>query len=251
MNSNCQNLCHSLRLLGMHESLERRAAQSVAENLHPLEFLQLLLEDEKLYRQNRTAKMLKTKAKFRHQASLEEWDFSKERGLSRTKAKDLGCLGFLGNRENLIINGKTGLGKTHLAIALGQRICQQSLKVKFFAFNYLFEEALAEKASGRYHNWVRTLSKQQCLILDDFGLRNYTHSEATILIDILEERKGVLIVTSQVEPKGWGELFEDPVVGEAVIDRIVSPSQKVVLKGQSYRPHLKGPTPVALDGEKT
>jgi DNA replication protein DnaC len=78
------------------------------------------------------------------------------------------------------------------------------------------------------------------LILDDFGLRNYTHEEATALMDILEERyrKGIQIVTSQVNAKGWVKLFDDPVIAEAIVDRLEHPSVLLTLKGGSYRERL-------------
>jgi DNA replication protein DnaC len=150
-------------------------------------------------------------------------------------------LSFLHNLENLLILGKTGLGKTHLAIALGKRLCQEGHATQFLPVNFLFEEIQAAKAAGRYLNYVRSLIKAKVLILDDLGLRNYTHEEATSLMDILEERyhKAPLIVTSQVEPQGWLKLFEDPVIGEAIVDRLIHPSQKITLKGEkSYREKL-------------
>jgi len=102
------------------------------------------------------------------------------------------------------------------------------------------EEIHSQKIAGRYLIFVRNINRAQILILDDFGLRNYTHDEATSLVDILEERyrKGSVIVTSQVDPRGWVKLFEDPVIGEAIVDRLVNPSQKIALKGGSYRERL-------------
>lgn len=79
------------------------------------------------------------------------------------------------------------------------------------------------------------------LVFDDFGLRNYTHAEATALIDILEDRhrKGSVIVTSQVDSRGWRKLFEDPVIAEAIVDRLENPSQRFQLTGPNYREKLK------------
>ena len=97
------------------------------------------------------------------------------------------------------------------------------------------------KAAGRYLHYIRGLIKAKVLILDDLGLRNYSHEEATSLMDILEERyhKAPLIVTSQVEPQGWLKLFEDPVIAEAIVDRLIHPCQKITLKGEkSYREKL-------------
>jgi DNA replication protein DnaC len=237
----CRNLAHELRLHGILQNVERRVGQAVADNLHPEELLRLLLDDEKLFRKNRTAKMLQTRAHFRFAVALEDWDLSENRGLSKAKWKDIGNLNFLHNRQNLIINGKTGVGKSHLASGLGQKMCQEGLKTKFLSVNFFFEEAIAQKATGKYHGWIRGLGKHQALILDDFGLRSLNHSEATVLVDLLEEchKRCIVIVTSQVEPKGWLNLFEDPVVGEAVVDRLINPSQHLVLLGESYRARLK------------
>jgi len=236
-----RNLSHQMRLFGIHQACERRATEAVSQQLHPLEFLRLILEDEALSRKDRTAKSLVTKARFRFRADLEDWDFSFHKDLPKAKIKELSELRFFGNLENLLIVGKTGVGKTYLAIALGKRLCQEGHPTQFLPVNFLFEEIQAAKAAGRYLNYVRSLIKVQVLILDDLGLRNYSHEEATSLMDILEERyhKAPLIVTSQVEPPGWLKLFEDPVIGEAIVDRLIHPSQKITLKGEkSYREKL-------------
>lgn len=237
----CRNLAQDLRLPGFVQNAERRVNQAIAENLHPHEFLRLLLDDEMLYRKNRTAKRLQAKAHFRFSVALEDWDQTEDRGLSKTKWKDITSLNFFYNKESLIINGKTGVGKSHLATALGQKMCQESLKIKFFSVNFFFEEAFAQKTTGKYLNWIRLLSKHHAIILDDFGLRGLNHQEATVLVDLLEEchKKCIFLVTSQVEPKGWMSLFEDPVIGEAIVDRLVNPSQHIILQGDSYRTRLK------------
>lgn len=237
-----RNLAHQLRLFGIHEACERRAQEALAEQFHPLEFLRLVLEEELLSRKDRTAKALSTKARFRFRADLEDWDYTFHKDVPKAKVSELAHLSFFHNQENLLILGKTGLGKSFLAIALGKRLCQEGHATVFLSVNFLFEEIQAAKAAGRYLNYVRSLTKAKALILDDLGLRNYTHEEATALMDILEERyqKGALIVTSQVEPQGWLKLFEDPVIAEAIVDRLIHPCQKITLKGErSYREKLK------------
>lgn len=228
-----KNLSHQMRLFGIHEACERRAAEAVGGALHPLEFLRLLLEDELLSRKDRASKMLVTRAKFRFSADLEDWDTSFDRGVTRQKMKELALLSFFHNRENVLLLGKTGEGKTHLAIALGKRLCREGYKTLFLSTNFLFEEIEAARASGKYLSYLKALIKADALILDDFGVRSYTHPEATSLLDLLEERyqKGVVIVTSQVNPEGWKKLFEDPVIAEAIVDRLVHPSQKIPLNG--------------------
>ncbi|MBI2711613.1 MAG: ATP-binding protein, partial [Bdellovibrio sp.] len=222
INDQMRVLSHQLKLYGIHTSFESRAAQAACEGLNHLEFLRLVLEDEVLSRKERLGKSLKTRAKFRSHANLEDWDQSIERGLTKAKLRELASLSFFNSKENLLLLGKTGEGKTHLAVAIGQRLCSESISVSFLPMNFLFEEVLAAKAAGRYLTYVKRLTQTKVLILDDFGLRNYTHEEANVLVDLLEDRhrKGPVIITSQVDPKGWQKLFEDPIIAEAVVSRL-------------------------------
>lgn len=233
-------LAHQLRLFGIHAHMERRAETALANQMHPLEFLRLLLEDEALFRKDRVAKTLATRAGFRSQAAIEDWDATYDRGIARAKLKELATLAFFTGKENLLLFGKTGEGKTHLAVALGRRLCAEGISTNFVPVNLLFEEIAAAKAAGKYLQLLQQLNKAKVLVLDDFGLRSYTHDEATALVDLLEERyqRGIVIITSQVDNRGWTKLFEDPVVAEAIVDRLVHPSQRVVLKGGSYRERL-------------
>ena len=233
-------IAHQLRLFGVHANLERRADEALANQMHPLEFLRLLLEDEVLARKDRVAKTLATRAGFRSSAEVDDWDSTFDRGIAKPKLKELASLGFFANKENLLLFGKTGEGKSHLAVALGRRLCAEGIPTTFVTVNLLFEEVAAAKAAGKYLQLLRQLNKAKVLILDDFGLRSYTHDEATALVDLLEDRyqHGVVIVTSQVDSRGWNKLFEDPVVAEAIVDRLVHPSQRIILKGGSYRERM-------------
>lgn len=233
-------LTHEMRLHGLHASLERRASEALADQMHPLDFIRLLLEDERCHRKEMVAKRLLTKAKFRRSCDIEGWDMTRDRGISKQRLRDLTSLSFLRSKENLLIFGRTGEGKTHLAMALGQRLCWEGVATRFFSTNLLFEEVNAEKVCGRYLNFINNITKIPVIILDDFGLRSYSHDEATILLDILEARyqRGLIIVTSQVDSQGWGNLFADAIIREAILDRLTKPGQSIVLSGGSYRDHL-------------
>jgi DNA replication protein DnaC len=237
MNTAIQSLAGKLRLNGIYHGLGRRIEEAITANLHPSEFLKLILEDEDLYRRNVRAAALTKRAKFRSQCDLENWDQSRPRGITKTKLKDLTTTSFYHKKENLIILGPTGVGKTHLAIALGRILCQKEITVSFSSVNILFEQLQADKTAGRYLMALTKIAKSQVLILDDFGLRNYTHDEAISLLEILEERynKGIVIVTSQVKPEGWRTLFEDSVISEAILDRLNNPSENIDLTGESFR----------------
>ena len=231
----------TLKLLGAHESLDHRLAEA-RRNGQPYEdFLQSLLEDESLYRANRTAERLRKRAKFRDRLQLEDYDPLPDRGVARTLVNSLKKLYFLRDCQNLIFTGATGSGKTFLAQAIGQTACREGEETYFTSVNLFFEEIRAQKVQGKYLNFLARLKRIRLLILDDFGLRGFSHEEATNLYDILEERygKGSLIVTSQVKPEGWMHLFEDKVIAEAILDRIVSCGTEITLKGDSYRKNHK------------
>lgn len=235
-----KHITHKLRLIGINESVERRYTEMRANSLDPLEWLRLLLEDEDLHRRNAHTQRLITKARFRTGADIEDWDSTFDRGIPKLKLIELSKGSFYHNRENLIFLGKTGEGKTHLAQAIGRRLCQEEIRVHFMSVNLLFEEIISQKMANRYLTFIKNLNKSQVLILDDFGIRSYTHDEATALMDILEERyrKHPVVITSQVDPKGWLKLYEDPVIAEAIVDRLCNPSQKITLKGGSYRERI-------------
>src|SRR5947208_4205174 len=166
-----KNLSYQMRLFGIHQACERRASEAFSQQLHPLEFLRLMLEEELLSRKDRTAKVLVTKARFRFRADLEDLDLAFHKDLTKAKIKELSELSFFHNLENLLILGKTGLGKTHLAIALGKRLCQEGHPTQFLPVNFLFEEIQAARASVRYVTYVRSLSKSKALMLYESGPR--------------------------------------------------------------------------------
>jgi DNA replication protein DnaC len=233
-----QSMAHQLRLFGIHGSVERRCQEALAEALHPGELVRLILEDESDARRRAAAKRLTKRAKFRREAELEGWDWTRDRGLSKAKFKELALLNFYHRALSLIIDGPTGVGKTELALALGHRLCAQGISVQFYSVNLFFEEIMAARVGGTYLKFVEKLRKVSVIIFDDFGLRSYTHDEASALQDILEERygKGINIITSQVSPAGWLSLFEDRVIGESIVDRLSNPTEIITLKGESVRP---------------
>lgn len=249
-----QSILNELKLLGMAHALESVSQQASVDGLHFQEALLLLLQHEKQSRVEKKSHSLEKKASFRNGSRLENWDSSFERGLTRSKIRELSSISFFDNKSNLLIMGQTGSGKTQFAIALGRIACQKCLTVSFMSMNKFFEEYQISKTREKHLHWIQSISKINILVFDDFALRKYTHSEASILLDVLEERyqKGVLIITSQIDTHGWHLLFEDAPIAEAIVDRILNPSTKIVLSGGSYRARLspKVDHPIAQEGKK-
>tara|TARA_Y100000768_G_scaffold336938_1_gene278837 strand:- start:1695 stop:2447 length:753 start_codon:yes stop_codon:yes gene_type:complete len=231
------NLLSDLKFTGMKESLDYRVTEAMQNNLAHTDFLLLLLEDENLYRKTKKSEMLRKRAKFNTYASLDEFKPGSKRGITKASVKQFKTLNFYQAKENLIFIGGTGAGKSFLAQAIGHEACAQCIETVFISVNKLFKELEVAEASGTYLNYVAKLGRAKILILDDLGLRNYSHTEANILYDILEERyqKGSTIITSQVKTQGWKTLFEDEVIAEAIVDRLTACAHTIDVTGDSFR----------------
>ncbi len=237
MSNHYQELLKELKLSGMEESIEYRIEEATESNLDFNEFICLLLEDEKLYRKNRRSASLRKKARFNNNAALEEFNVYLERGITRSMIKKLATLNFMREGENIIFIGGTGTGKSYLAQALGHKSCAHGSEALYLPVNVLFKRIQEAEVNGSYLRLLERMKKAKLIILDDFGLRNYSHKEALALYDLLEDsyRKRSMVITSQIKPKGWQNLFEDAVIAEAIIDRITSCAHTIEITGPSYR----------------
>lgn len=232
-----ETLLNDLQFLGMKQSLQYRLSEVTQSNLSHQQFFTFLLEDEKLFRRNRRSEMLRKRAKFRERAFLEDFKIDQKRGITKSLIEQFKTLFFLDGYQNLFFIGGTGAEKSFLGQAIGHESCASGLETLFISVNHLFREVEMAEAQGNYLTYLSRLSKVRLLILDDFGLRNYSHKEANIFYEILEDRyrKGSVIITSQVKPQGWSTLFEDKVIAEAILDRLSASSQTVDVKGPSFR----------------
>lgn len=232
-----ETLLNDLQFHGMKQSLHYRLGEVTQANLSHQQFFTFLLEDEKLYRKNKRSEMLRKRAKFRERAFLEEFTVDPKRGITKSLIQQFKTLFFIEGYQNLFFIGGTGAGKSFLAQAIGHEGCMSGHDTLFMSVNRLFKEIEMAEAQKNYLSYLSRLSKVRLLILDDFGLRNYSHKEATIFYEILEDRyrKGSVIITSQVKPQGWSSLFDDKVIAEAILDRLVASSQTIDVKGESFR----------------
>lgn len=234
-------LINNLKLYGIKESVEYRLSEAIEKNLSHQDFLTFVLEDENLYRRNKKFEMLRKRARFKDRAYLEEFKPAATRGVTKSMIQQLKTLYFVNNNENIILVGGTGAGKTFLAQAIGHAACSAGIETFFISANKFFREFEIAEASGTYLNYMKRIRRSKLLIIDDLGLRNYTHKEANVLLDVLEDRyqKCPVVITSQIKPQGWRTLFEDEVIADAILDRLTACAHIVEVKGDSYRANHK------------
>ena len=231
----------SLKLSGMLSTLEARLLQARSGELGHLEFLEVLLEDEIARREAKALFERIRRARFEEELTLEDFDFSYNPTLPAPLIRDLATLRFLERAESVLLFGAVGVGKTHVAQALGHVACRQGYTVLFAKTSRILGELAGGRADGSWELRLRRLARVDLLILDDFALRAFTAPQGDDFYELLSERsgKGSFILTSNRSPKDWYELFPNPVVAESVLDRLINSSFHVHMEGKSYRPRRR------------
>ncbi len=233
----------ALGLSGMLDTLEARLAEARAGTLGHAELLQVLCEDEIARREERKITRRIKAARFPEQATLEGFDWSYNPRLPAAAIRDLARLEFIAAGEGIIAYGPVGVGKSHLAAALGHQACRRGYDVAFTTCSKLLAELAGGHADRTFAARVSKLAKITLLIVDDFAMREFTPAQADDLYELLTERAGrpgkALILTSNRSPSDWYPLFPNPVVGESILDRVINTSHHLLLEGKSYRPRRR------------
>lgn len=227
----------ALGLTGMAKALEEQNRQPDVAALSFEERLALLVDREAIEREN---KRLVSRLKFaglRQNASIEDLDTKAVRGLDKALFAKLAEGSWIDRRENLIIVGKTGLGKSWLACALGHKACRDDRSVLYHRVPRLFDALALARGDGRHARLLKTIARIELLILDDWGLASITAEQGRDLLEILDDRhgRGATIITSQVEVKHWHDMIANPTVADAILDRLVHTAHRLGLTGESLR----------------
>ena len=227
----------ALRLKGMAAALKEQLEMDGLEQMSFEERLGLLVDRESAVRETRRLKSRLKKAKLRQSACIEDIDFSQPRGLDKALVMKLADCQWIAKHHNLIITGATGVGKSYLACAFGQKACREGYTTAYHRVSRLFEELSLAKGDGRYVKLLKSLSKTDLLILDDYGLFKLNQEQCHDLLEILEDRYELrsTLVTSQLPLKHWHEQIGDPTLADAIMDRLVHNAYKINLKGGSMR----------------
>ena len=226
-----------LRLSGMVHTLDVRAAQAVERQLSPTEFLALLLDDELERRsQKRLARRL-AQSGCDSQKTLAHFDFSAAPGVNRTLIQDLATCTFVSRHENVLLCGPTGVGKSHLANALGIEALKREYRVLSQSIHHLLKNLHAARASGTYPRLLTKVLNTDLLILDDFGLHPLTPQAAQDLYEIISERyeHASMIITSNRAFEEWAEVFNNDLLASAALDRLTHHTHTLIIQGESYR----------------
>ncbi|MHB1688248.1 MAG: IS21-like element helper ATPase IstB [Ignavibacteriaceae bacterium] len=227
----------ALKLSGTLDNLELRLMETSQNQLSFNDFLSMVLADELETRQQRRLQRLLSNARLQSGKTLESFDFTFNPSINAQQIKQLTTCRFIEKGENVFFVGPTGTGKTHLAKAIGHAACRQYLSVGFYSFHELFTVLAKADLMGKLSKQLDNIMKYDLLIIDDFAFKKIDQSSAEYLYAIADARysKKSIILTSNRSMGDWGNIFPDPVMANALMDRLCHNAHQIIIKGESYR----------------
>lgn len=226
-----------LRLSGVLQSLDLRKVEAIEHALSFEEFLERLLRDEVERREGKQLDLRIRRANFEHERTLEAFDFRFNPDIPRSRVLELGTCAFVGRREDVLLIGPTGTGKSHLGQALGHRACRLGLAVLFVPAQELFATLHAARGDGTHDRKLQRYVDVDLLIIDDLGLRPLRGEEPYDLHEVIRarhERRSTIITSNRAVPE-WQTMFPDPLLAAATMDRLLQHAHVIELIGQSFR----------------
>jgi DNA replication protein DnaC len=226
-----------LRLSGILQTLEARNRQAIDGHWSYTEFLSRLLEDEVERRAQKQLSLRLRRSTANSTKTLETFDFTFNPALNRQQLLRLASCDFVRQHRNLLICGPTGTGKTHLAQALVHEACRQGFDPLFTSVSKMLQHLNGGRADGTYDRRLQSYLRPHLLVLDDFGLKALQPPAPSDLYDIIDSRyeQGSILLTSNRAPAEWPDVFLDPLLASAALDRLGDRAEVIVMTGASYR----------------
>lgn len=232
-------LCQKLSLKAVMDELGHHTQQAAKEQMAYSDFLLGLLESELQSRQERSKRTLLRTSGLGMVKTLEQFDFTAAPGVSRAQVEELSTLRFVERCENVLLLGPSGVGKTHLALALGYLCTQARLRTRFLTAADLVMQLKSATAQGRYETYLKqNILSPKVLIIDEVGYLPIDREGANLFFQVISRRyeKGSIILTSNLPFARWEELFSgDRAIAAAMIDRLLHHSHVLSIQGESYR----------------
>lgn len=226
-----------LRLTGMKCTCQERLKSAQAEGWAYSALLDMLLTDE-LDRRNQMQMVRRlAKSGLDMNRTMDSYDFKFNPKLQASSFRELVCCKFIENGENIFLIGPSGVGKSHLANALGHEACRRGFEVLCYRTHKLFDWVQSGRGDGTYKKKMEQIIKIPLLILDDFGLQSMQPVQQEDLYEVICERyeKKSMIITSNRDLSEWALVFSNPLIGSAAMDRLVYKGTELIIDGASYR----------------
>ncbi|UCC88220.1 MAG: IS21-like element helper ATPase IstB [Anaerolineales bacterium] len=226
-----------LRLSGILDTLDIRNQQAIAEHWSYVEFLARLLQDEVERRAQKQLALRIRRAAINTTKTLEDFDFKFNPTLNRQAVLQVASCDYIRQKRNVLICGPAGVGKTHLAQALAHEACRQGFDVVFTDTHKMLRHIHGGRADGSLDRRLQSYLRPHLLVLDDFGLKPLHPPAPEDMYDIIHERyeRGSILLTSNRAPAEWPDLFGDPLLASAGLDRLAHLAQVLVITGPSFR----------------
>lgn len=226
-----------LKLSGAAVSFADRNQYALDNKISYMDFLELILEDEWALRQNNGYKRRLLQSKLSEQKRLDNYDYTCQVELDKSVITDLSACRYIIEKTNIIFMGKPGVGKTHLANALGLQALEKGYSVMMIHANTLIDQLHRSKADGKYQAMLKKITKVDLLIIDEVGFKKFPQNGSDDFFEVIRSRyeTGSLIITTNRNFEEWGQLFGDRVMASAIIDRIIHHAVLLKIPGDSYR----------------
>lgn len=237
--SRITELANTLSLPGVENHAVSLAQQAAKEEWEYLHFLEQILSCEQSDRHQRKQTMYTRMAGFPSVKTLDEFDYKFASGVPKKQINELASLSFIERKENVVLLGPSGVGKTHLALGLGYKAVQAGIKTRFISASELILNLSTALRQDKYKSHIqRGVQGPKLLIIDEIGYLPFNAQESKILFDVVAKRyeKGSVIFTSNLPFGQWGQVFaDDTALTSAMLDRVLHHSHIIQIKGESYR----------------